>query len=292
MGDSERALSRGASAGDLARVRRGSYLDSVAWRGLSLEDQHFIKMIATAAAAVRSPVFSHESAAVAWRFPIVEGLPSRTQITVPPGSGLRSDRLVVRHEAPLDCLDVIDAESIRLTSPSRTLVDFMATRSFLSAVCGAEGALRSGLVVPEHVEEAIARRRPFRGSRRAEAVARFASGLSASPNESLCRVRFHQLGFPQPTQQKEYPGLRGGHLEVDFYFDEFDVICETDGRVKYEDERYLAGRTPQQALWEEKEREDHLRSMCRDFVRLTWNDAWHRTGLIAKLARAGIPRRP
>src|SRR5690606_2047248 len=104
-----------------ARVRRGSYLESATWRRLSFEDQHFVKMIATAAAAARSPVFSHESAAVAWRFPIVEGLPSRTQITVPPGSGLRSNRLVVRHEAPLDPSDVIEVEPIRLTSPSRTL---------------------------------------------------------------------------------------------------------------------------------------------------------------------------
>jgi hypothetical protein len=288
---SSRHLARAARAGDLARIRRGSYADSAAWLALNPTQQHFLRVIATSAAARTPPVFSHESAAVLSGFPIIEGLPHRLQITVPPGSGLKSNKLVVRHEAPLDPSDVIDIDHLRVTRIDRTAVDFIAGRSFLSGACAAEWLLHTGRLQPTQLAEAIERRRPFRGSRKAEAVARFASALSASPNETLCRVRFEQLGYPQPEQQREYRRSRGRVFTVDFYWPEFDVICETDGRIKYEDPEYLAGRTPQQALWEEKMREDELRAQCSGLIRLTWDDAWNRAGLVAKLTRAGIPRR-
>lgn len=223
--------------------------------------------------------------------PIVDGLPARPQITVPPGSGLRSNRAIVRHEARLNANEIVDLGDLRLTTPARTLVDYMAARSFLSGACAAEFLLHSGLVTREMVHDAITRRRPFRGSRRAEVLARFVSEHSASPHETLCRVRFHELGFPQPEQQKEYEGSRGQRWLVDFYWPDFDAIGESDGRIKYENPTFLAGRTPEQALWDEKSREDDLRAQSRAFVRLTWDDAWNRAGLVAKLTRAGIPRR-
>ncbi len=290
FGGPDRQLARAARVGRLERVRRGSYVDSAAWTSLSAEDQHFIRMLAASAAAKGSPVFSHESAAVVWSFPIVEGLPGRLQITVPPGSGLKTNRVVVRHEARLDSSDIVSVAGFHLTGIDRTLVDFMAFRSFLSGACAAESLLHRGLIDAEGMRSALDRRRPFRGSRKAEAVVQFAGDASASPNETLCRVRFEQLGYPQPIQQREYRGSGGKRYFVDFFWPEFDVVCETDGRVKYEDPVFLAGRTPQQALWDEKVREDDLRAQCRAFVRLTWDDAWNRAGLIAKLARAGIPR--
>jgi hypothetical protein len=290
FGDPERQLSRAARAGRLERVRRGSYVDSAAWKALTPDDQHLIRMIAASAAAKGSPIFSHESAAVAWRFPIVEGLPGRLQITVPPGSGLKTNRVAVRHEARLDRSEIVSLGEVRITGIDRTLVDFMACRSFLSGACAAESLLHRELIDAEGLRLAVNRRRPFRGSRKVDAVVRFASGASGSPNETLCRVRFEQLGYPQPIQQREYSGPRGERYLVDFFWPEFDVICESDGRVKYEDPTFLAGRTPQQALWDEKVREDELRAQCKAFVRLTWDDAWNRTGLVSKLERAGIPR--
>jgi hypothetical protein len=180
---------------------------------------------------------------------------------------------------------------LRFTTTGRTLIDFAATRSFLSGACAIEFVLHEGALTQEDLLAQLDRRRPLRGSRKVEAAIRFASRLSASPNETLCRVRFEQLGFAQPEQQREYRGAGGQHYAVDFYWPEFDVICETDGRVKYEDPEFLNGRTPQQALWEEKIREDELRAQSRGFVRLTWDDAWNRAGLVSKLSRAGIPRR-
>ena len=229
--------------------------------------------------------------AAVWGIPIVGGWPSRPQTTVPPGSGLRSNRAVVRHEAPLAGGDVTEIFGVRVTELARTLIDVIASRPFLSGACATEYVLHQRSLTREDLLSAVARRRPFRGARRVDAVLKFASELSASPNETLCRVRFDELGFPQPDQQREYRGMKGQGYSVDFYWRTHDVIGETDGRVKYENPVFLAGRTPEQALWDEKEREDDLRAQCSGFVRLTWDDAWNRTGLITKLTRAGIPRR-
>jgi len=291
QGQSDRRLARASQAGDLARVRRGAYALAASWSELSPEKRHLLRVIATSDAARSSPVFSHESAALAWTIPILGGVPARPQVTVPPGSGLRSNRAVARHEASLRPTEIVEVTGIQLTGLARTVTDVMATRSFLSGVAAAENVLVSGELVRQDLVDAIDVRRPFRGSRRAEVVVQFASATSASPNESLCRVRFRELGFSQPEQQREYRGSRGQQYFVDFYWPEFDVICETDGRVKYENPAFLAGRTPQQALWDEKLREDELRAQCRGFVRLTWDDAWNRSGLVTKLTRAGIPRR-
>ena len=272
------------------RLRAGAYFDAELWDAMRPDERHLIEVVAAGRSARSKPVFSHESAAVVWGFPIVDGLPHRPQIVVPPGSGLRSTAAVIRREAPLRPLDVVSLGEIRVTDVERTLVDFASSRSFLSGVCATEFVLASRLTTVELLGAALARRRPLRGSRKVEAVVAFSGARSGSALESLCRVRLEQLGFPQPEQQREFRGARGEQYFVDFYWPEFDVICELDGKVKYEHARFLAGRTPQQALWDEKAREDELRAQCTGFVRLTWDDAWNRAGLVAKLSRAGIPR--
>lgn len=291
-GESERELQRSARRGTLERIRRGAYVDAESWGPLPQEARHRLQIEAADAAAVRRPVFSHESAAVMWGIPIVGVWPTRPQTIVQLGSGLRSNRAIVRREAVVDPQEVIEREGFRVTDLIRTSIDIAASRSFLSGVCAIEHVLFEGRhgIDADAIAEVIARRRPFRGVRRVDAVLDFAGTGSASPSESLCRVRFDEAGFSQPIQQKQFRGLDGRLYPVDFYWEEVDVIGETDGRVKYEDPRFLNGRTPQQALWDEKLREDELRAQSSGFVRLTWHDAWNRAGLIAKLTRAGVPR--
>lgn len=288
-GGHERTLPSAARAGALERVRRGAYVDSDQWRNLSTRERWLMRMLVASHAAQHPLVFSHESAAIAWGIPVVEPMSERLHITVPPGSGLKSNRLVIRHEAPLARAEMCDLEAMLLTTVPRTLVDFVAARSFLSGMCAVEHVLSRGGLERSAFAEAIRRRRPFRGSRRAEAVAEHAGEHSESVAETLCRVRFLQLGYVQPRQQSVFE-VAGASYRVDFHWPEYDVICEMDGRSKYEDARFLAGRTPQQALWEEKLREDELRARCRAFVRLTWDDAWNTAGLVRKLTRAGVPR--
>jgi hypothetical protein len=96
-----------------------------------------------------------------------------------------------------------------------------------------------------------------------------ADGLSESPGESWARVLFVSLGLPKPELQAEIRDA-GGRLvgRVDFLFHRQRLIVEFDGKVKYE------GVDGRDALIREKRREDALRSLGYQVVRLTWRDLY------------------
>ena len=114
------------------------------------------------------------------------------------------------------------------------------------------------------------------------------SALSDSPAESLCRVRFRQLGAPEPVQQHVFARPADRTAVVDFWFPDQGVVVEVDGRAKY-------GEGPEAAAahWQEKQREDFVRSFpdFRTVVRVVWADLMEPERLRAKLLRAGVPCR-
>jgi hypothetical protein len=59
---------------------------------------------------------------------------------------------------------------------------------------------------------------------------------------------------------------------TDFRWKEYRTLAEFDGKVKYED-RYLAsGESAADVLWQEKKREDELRRLGYEIVRIIWAD--------------------
>ena len=84
--------------------------------------------------------------------------------------------------------------------------------------------------------------------------------------------------------------MSGAKYFADFYWKESDTIGEADGDAKYTDPQFLRGRTPEQALRDEKAREDELRAHCSTFVRWGWDDAWGGAQLAQKLERASVFR--
>ncbi|MBD4808323.1 hypothetical protein GUG05_12420, partial [Xanthomonas citri pv. citri] len=69
--------------------------------------------------------------------------------------------------------------------------------------------------------------------------------------------------------------LPGGRLiRSDFYFADYDHVGEFDGTGKYFDPDILNGRTPEQALLEEKDRADALRRQVSGLSR--WRTPDHR----------------
>jgi hypothetical protein len=88
----------------------------------------------------------------------------------------------------------------------------------------------------------------------------------------------------------------GGRLAgvVDAWFDDAAVAVEFDGRVKYTDP--WRERSPERVLWEEKRREDELRTLDIRVVRIADADLGGRwpaveTRLRAMVAAAGPARR-
>jgi hypothetical protein len=156
------------------------------------------------------------------------------------------------------------------------------------------GDFRHGMNIPATTSTELAahldRLAPYYGSVRASRVLDFASGRSSSPGESLSRVNIHLLGFRPPELQVPFSDDDGFIGYVDFYWPELDLIGEFDGEAKYRDPRYLRGRSAQQAVIDEKYREDRLRRLCRAFARWDWTVARNRDLLAARLSPHGLVR--
>ncbi|MFG1911640.1 type IV toxin-antitoxin system AbiEi family antitoxin domain-containing protein [Kribbella sp. NPDC048928] len=82
--------------------------------------------------------------------------------------------------------------------------------------------------------------------------------------------------LPQAEIRDEHGKLVG---RVDFLFEQYGVIVEFDGAVKYAD-------GGPRALLAEKVREDHLRDLGYQVVRVSWPDLSQPAVLLAKISRA------
>ena len=116
----------------------------------------------------------------------------------------------------------------------------------------------------------------------------FADPRADRPGESLSRVSILRTGLTGPDLQVHLRGASGRSYTVDFYWPEFDVIGEFDGRVKYTDPEFLRGGTAEQAVYDEKLREDDLRAVPHAFTRWKWSTALSPAALGALLRRAGV----
>ena len=104
-----------------------------------------------------------------------------------------------------------------------------------------------------------------------------------SPGESLCRARFLLLHAPMPTLQAPV-FINGRHYRVDFLWEELGIVGEFDGALKY-------GGTAQdssEAVYQEKLREDDLRTHFKTVIRIIWNDALRVDALERELRRVGV----
>lgn len=296
-----RALQRSVRRGDLVAVRPGVLVRRDAIASFRADQRHLLLVRATAPLITPPRLISHASAAAIHGLPFVGPPPDKVQVTDPRRTRADASRyLRVHHgDGPGDHRRDASAAGRELaffgapvTTVARTLVDVAATTSLSKALPMVDAALHDGVVHATELIEELERARP-KAHARARVALGMGSALSASPAESLARVRFRQVGAPEPLQQQEFSRIHEQRAVVDFWFPEQGVVVEIDGRAKYEDPEMLAGRSTADAHWREKQREDFVRSFAqvRSFVRLTWADLMDHEVIRAKLTRAGIPCR-
>ena len=97
-----------------------------------------------------------------------------------------------------------------------------------------------------------------------------------------------QARLPMPDLQVPLRGASGRVYVVDFWWEQFRAFGEFDGRFKYENPEFLRGRTPEQAMYDEKLREDDLRALDRRSARWNWEVARSVPLLRERLAAAGV----
>ena len=281
-GWSNAALSRAAHSSRLTRVRQNQFTVT--------QPDRLLAAIAAARAHPASAV-SHRSAALLHGLPLYGRPPERPELTVSPrGTGRIRDALV--HRARLDADDVVMVTGVPVTGIARTIVDLGRSTPLRTAVVAGDAALHRGLVTPPQLIRILAICRGWPGIKSARRALHALDGRAESPLESISRLVLVQLGLPVPELQAIIRAEDGRVVgRTDFYWDEFGVVGEADGRSKY---------TERAVLTDEKDRQEQLEDLALAIVRWGWSAPHHPPLLHGKILaafergrrrdRAGIPR--
>jgi predicted transcriptional regulator of viral defense system len=265
-------------AGTWRRLRRGVYVTAQEFTAIE-EGGRLLQAECLAVLlelSRQTAVISHDSAARLWGLPVRRQLTGAVRLTDPTLS--RQGRGYRITQAPLPAGDVATSGPFRLTAPGRTLLDCAREWPLDDAVVAMDAALLAGTVSSLELAELVVALRGWSGAGRAARAVTLADGRAESPLETRGRLRIVGAGLPSPELQVE---IRAGGRRVgvvDAWFDDAAVAVEFDGRVKYT--KPWRERPPAQVLWEEKRREDELRSLDIRIARIADADlgpGWPRT---------------
>lgn len=292
-------LHKRITSGELIRVARGVYHSPVPATvppGPARDLRYLHRVQAAQLTANDKLLFAGHSAAVLWQLPVVDDWPTEVHVVADRSAGGRSTAGLQRHTVgPLASVQV---RGVFVTTLARTVVDIARTASLREAVTMADSALhglrgRDDRVIRAPISKAdlwaeLADIGSGKGVVKARLAIELADAASESAGESCSRVGFHLLGLTMPRLQVRFSDRFGLIGTVDFWWPEFNLIGEFDGAVKYENPEFLAGRTPKQALHDEKRREDRLRALGHGVSRWGWSTATSLPRLRAHLLEAGV----
>jgi Transcriptional regulator, AbiEi antitoxin len=283
-GYSDADLRRYVASGLWMRITHGAY----AARGAALEalpswEQAAWLHVRTARAVYHRlggrAVVSHQSALLLHGVRVSELDLRRIHVTRMHGSG-RSDAAVRQHAAQPSVDTACEMDGVRTTFPARAVVETVRATSYPVGVSVVDQALRLRIATPQQLMDALAPFARRSGIRTARRAVEFGDGRAESVGESRLRVMLSELGLPAPLPQAEIRDETGSFVaRVDFLFDQFAVIVEFDGAVKY-------GDGSADALIAEKAREDRLRDLGYQVVRVRWPDLSRPLDLRHRIRRA------
>lgn len=272
-GWTDSAISRALVAGRLVPVRRG-------WYARPGDDADRAAAIAVANARAAT-VISHRSAAAMHGLPIVGARASVPEITVPPRWAGNAAHVHL-HRATLRPEDLIVADGVPVTSIARTLIDLGRSRPTTTAVAALDKALHEGWVDYDDLDDVVRMCWNWPGIRRAHRAVRLADGRAESPLESVSRLVMRALRLPPPEPQVWVRSRIGVRSRLDFYWKEFGVAGEADGRAKY--------RVDPEERDREKERQEFLEDDNLVFVRWGWDQPWRQPQLFRARLQNGFER--
>lgn len=251
------------------RLRKGVYTVAKIYLALDEAARYVARTHAAALSLRRCAVVSHTSAIALHGLPLWGSDLSVVHFSRTRRGGSRLEAGIDHHRTHLPPDHVEQRDRLLVTVPARSVVDAAGLGSFESAVVIADAALHAGLTSPAGLEAALDAARGAPGSHQVVSALAFADARAESPGESRCRVLFKAQGLPAPEPQvrivDDYGVLVG---RVDFLFREERTIVEFDGLMKYG----LGPNAPIDDLVAEKQREDWLRELGYEIVRLTWAD--------------------
>lgn len=265
---------QGMDTSAVTRVRPGVCARSAEWSELFGEGRLRTRAHAVAARTERADAAnSHTTAAALHGLSLFRTRTDRVHLIVPGLHTRKNSSDVVRHHLPLAERDVEVVDGLNATTLERTIYDVIRTTSLETAVACFDSALRrvawddhsrrydhaAAGALREEIVSRISRGTGARGIRQARFVAGFADGRAQLPGESVSRLWMWQLQIPTPELQFRVELGHGKFALLDFAWPQLGRWAEFDGETKYHDPEMLDGRTMDEVMADQWQREQAVR---------------------------------
>ena len=277
------ALRHAVSTGRLVRLRVGAYqatdLHEVV-EGLDPFEEARWRHAAPAIASVLTTpgaVASHSTAAVLGGIPLIF-LPDRSCLSVVPWLTGEVPRVHLhRCSMPPRPFPIGEVDT---TSVERIVIDLAREHGVPAGVVAADYTLRQHMTSIDALTAELDRCLRWPGVRAAREAIAFADPRSESVLESRSRLKLREFSLPTLEPQVRIGNERGRFVaRVDFYSDEYGVVAEADGAVKYDG-------TEPRPLIEEKKRQEQLEDLHLEVVRWGTSDLSDFGSVARRLRRA------
>ncbi len=174
---------------------------------------------------------------------------------------------------------VVAVDGVRACSVPACLVQTAAASGLMAGLAAMDAALHRRLVTTGDLAAAATRVSPMRGAGALRAALSLVDGACESPGETRTRLILVGAGLPFRSQVAIADPVGEVVARVDFLVGA-RVVVEFDGAVKY------AGADGRDTLVREKVREDRLRELSYEVVRVTWADLAHPEAVLTRIRQA------
>jgi hypothetical protein len=272
-GLTDRQIRAKVRAGELHRVRHGSYVAGALWESLSASDRHRVLVRAVLRRAHPSTVATHLSAAVERGAPTWGVSLDEVHVTRTDGKPSRREAGVVHHCGELDESDVEVVNGIRVSRAARCAVEVTTITTVEPALITVNGMLNQGMLSRQDLADEVEACKHWPDTLATTIVLRLCDPRVQSAGESRTLFLCWSQHLPRPEPQVPVLDELGQLFAyADFAWEEEGVFLEFDGRIKYELFR-REGETLEQFLMREKRREERICQLtgwvC---IRITWAD--------------------
>lgn len=251
-------------------VRRGIYLERVAWEAASTLDQWVLRDHAADLATGVLHELSHDSAARMHGLPLVAFRRDLTHLTRADVGGSRTEHGIKHHLGRVPSLGHLVVDGLPVTGVARTALDVGREHGLATGLAACDAALRAGVRRPDFATE-LATMTHWPGVIAARAAAELADSRAENAAESLARLFVLELGLGEVEPQFAL-WLGGRIVWCDLRVG--NHVIEFDGRIKYRSraEGGVALKPAEQVVWDERQREREVCARGLGMSRLIWDD--------------------
>ena len=216
-----------AESGLLAHPIRGVYHSPL------VPDDLELRLAALRLVVPRDCVVTDRTAGWLWRANMILApgdhlVTPPVSVFCPPGHRLRNG-LVSSGERMLSTEDVVDLGGLRVTTPLRTCCDLGRMLPRDQALAAMDSLAALSRFTPLELAMAVTRFAGYRGVVQLRSLVPYVDAGSASPGESVLRLRWLDAGLPRPQCQVPVLGPQGQTWWLDLGLPSLRLAAEYDG---------------------------------------------------------------